>query len=99
MDPEYSNADRVEKVDKNGKRILMGLTKIGGGLGVAIPLIRMIKNKYKFEKWWVWKDTNMADSDGTNCNHLTQDIVVNVLKIDEKREVDWAALGFEGLTC
>lgn len=30
----------------------------------------------------------MANSDGTNCNNLTQDIILNVLKIDENREVD-----------
>jgi hypothetical protein len=99
MDPEYSNADRVEKLDKNGEKILMRFTKIGGGLGVAIPLMRMIKNKYKVEQWWMGKGTDLAASDGTNCNNLTQDIILNVLKIDEKREVDWAALGFEELTC
>lgn len=45
MDSEYSNADWVEKVDQNRKRILMRLTKIRGGLGIAIPLMRIIKNK------------------------------------------------------
>lgn len=50
MDLEYSNANRVDKVDKNGKKIWRRFIKIGGGLGVAIPLMIMIKDKYKVEK-------------------------------------------------
>lgn len=57
----------------------------------------MIRQKYNEQLWW-GKVTTGGEVDGTNGIILTQEMILNVPKVDENREFNWEKMGFEEIT-
>lgn len=92
VDPGY----RVEEKEDagEGEHVKMRFTSMGGGLGLAIQLLRKMKGRHTVLKYWLGKGSEL-EYDGFNCNILAQNFVETFIQNGGDIYINWEDEGFE----
>lgn len=98
VDPGYACEEKEGgEGSSQQKRAKLRYSSMGGGLGLAIELLRKMKGRNSVLKYWLGKGSEL-EYDDLNCNTLAQDFVENFAKDGGDVYIDWEDGGYEEMT-